>query len=83
VVCAALVVSVASRPRARARGFRGIVPATSAASADGSGARERGADGCESAAGGAAALVRDALVVSAWWRGNDAAVDDPGRTGAG
>jgi hypothetical protein len=76
------VVSVASRPRAGASGFGGVVPAAVAASADGGRTGERGTDGSESIARGAAALVRNALVVSAWGHCDDAALDDAGRAGA-
>jgi hypothetical protein len=75
VVRTALLVSVAPREGARARGLVGVVPAAFATPTDGRRAgRESGLT--ESTAGGSAALVRDALVVSARWRGDDSAIDD-------
>jgi hypothetical protein len=76
MVRAALVVSVTSRSRSHSRRLVGPVPAAAATATDGGCARERESDRAEPVAGGAAAVVRDALVVSAWWHREHAAIDD-------
>src|SRR5947209_7455810 len=78
MVRAALVVSIAHRARACARGFVRALPAQASASADGDGAGKQPFKRAGRSAAGAAALVCDALVVSARWRGEHAAVHDTG-----
>src|SRR5262249_35041381 len=74
----ALVVSDASREGTRARGLGGIVPAPLATTADGARSGWNDADTGKSAPIRAAALVRNALVVSAGRSHRDAAADDTG-----
>jgi hypothetical protein len=76
VVRATLVVSVASRSRSHSRGLVGAIPAAAATATDGGCARQRESYGAESAARRAAALVRDALVVSARWHREHPTVDN-------
>jgi hypothetical protein len=79
VVRAALVVSVASGTGPCTSGFLGAVPTAAPATANGGRAGEqRESERADGVAAGAAALVRNALVVSAWRRGEYAGIDDTG-----
>ena len=75
MVCSTLVVSDASHSGSYSRGLVGAVPAALATAADGC-CTGRESKCTKSVAGGAAALVRDALVVSARRRRKHAAIDD-------
>jgi len=79
MVRTALVVSVAQRARSSARGFVGAIPAAASASADGGGAGEQPVECTDRSAAGPAAVVRNALVVSAGRRREHATVDDARR----
>src|SRR5437868_3559525 len=75
MVRATLVVSVAPHSRAHSRGLVGVVPAASATTADGGRSGESESHGAESTAGRTAALVRNALVVSARGHRDNSALD--------
>jgi hypothetical protein len=77
MVRAALVVSVPSAACSGARGLSGIVPAATTATANGGRSGEqRKPELTNGVAAGAAAVVCDALVVSAWWHREHAAGND-------
>lgn len=83
MVRSALVVSVASRAGACAGRFVGALPAASAATANGGRAGEQSDECADGPAAGTAAVVCDALVVSARWHRDDAAIDDTRRSAGG
>jgi len=74
----ALVVPNAPREDACSCGLVGVVPAATAAAADGFWTGRDDSDTREPTPNGAATLVCDALVVSARRSGHDTVVDDPG-----